>query len=103
MDECKPLRTGRAGKSGTAITLVSPAEEDAMEEVRFGLAARGGAAGAAAAAELKPFDKLSVNAVEALRQGLKLVHFSDQHKRFVWDRVCIQGSCRGCLESVRGY
>jgi superfamily II DNA/RNA helicase len=60
-------RTGRAGKSGTAITLVTPAEEDALEEVRHKLAARGGSAGASAAQELKPFDKLQVESVEALR------------------------------------
>ena len=60
-------RTGRAGKSGTAITLVTPAEEDALEAVRFKLAARGGTAGASAADELKPFEKLREEAVEALR------------------------------------
>ena len=60
-------RTGRAGKAGTAITLVSPAEEAALEAIRVNLAERGGTAGATAADELKPFDKLSEEAVEALR------------------------------------
>ena len=36
-------------------------------------------------------------------QGLTLVHFSAQCKRFLWDRRCIQGLFRGCLRVVRAY
>jgi hypothetical protein len=39
----------------------------------------------------------------ALVQGLRLVHFWAQLKRFLWDRRCIQGVFRGCLGGVRGY
>ena len=39
----------------------------------------------------------------APRQGLSLVHFSAQRKRFLWDRGCIKGLFRGCLDGVRGY
>jgi len=35
-------------------------------------------------------------------QGLALVHFSPQRKRFLWDRGCIPGLLRGCVVSVRG-
>jgi len=35
-------------------------------------------------------------------QGLTLVHFSAQCKRFLWDRGCIWGSLRGCLGGTRG-
>ena len=38
----------------------------------------------------------------AFVQGLPLVHFSAQCKRFLWDRECIQGLLRGCLSNVRG-
>jgi len=48
----------------------------------------------------KMFDKLKI---ERERQGLTLAHFSAQRRRFVWDRGCIQGLCRGCLVGVRGY
>ena len=34
--------------------------------------------------------------VTASRQGLTLVHFSTQHKRFLWDR----GASRSCLGGV---
>jgi hypothetical protein len=30
------------------------------------------------------------------RQGITLVHFSAQRKRFLWDRGCIKGLLRGC-------
>ena len=36
------------------------------------------------------------------RQGLTLVHFSAQRKRFLWVRGCISGLSRGCLGGVRG-
>jgi len=39
----------------------------------------------------------------AAGQGLTLVHFSAQLKRFMWDGGCIQGSRRGRLGGVRGY
>ena len=29
-------------------------------------------------------------------QGLTLVHFPAQRKRFLWDRGCVQGLFRGC-------
>jgi len=35
-------------------------------------------------------------------QGLTLVRFSAQLKRFVWDRGCIKGLFRGCLRGIRG-
>jgi len=38
----------------------------------------------------------------AVSQGLTLVHFPTQLKRFVWDRGCIQGLFGGCLWGVRG-
>ena len=37
------------------------------------------------------------------RQGLKLVHFSAQRKRFVWDKGRISGVFRGCLVGVRAH
>ena len=33
----------------------------------------------------------------ASRQGLTLLHFSTQLKRFLWDRGCIEGLCRVVL------
>ena len=39
----------------------------------------------------------------ASAQGLTLVHFSAQRKRYVWDRVCMLGLLRGCLLGVRGH
>jgi len=36
-------------------------------------------------------------------QGLTLLHFSAQRKRFVWDRGCIQWGLRGCVLGVRRY
>ena len=30
-------------------------------------------------------------------QGLRLVHFSAQRKRFLWDRGCTKEFRRGCL------
>jgi hypothetical protein len=41
-------------------------------------------------------------ALEAEGQGLTLVHFSAQRKRFLWDRGCVQGVYRGCLRVVAG-
>jgi hypothetical protein len=31
---------------------------------------------------------------------LTLVHFSAQRKRFLWDRGCIEGLCRGYFAGV---
>jgi len=39
----------------------------------------------------------------ALAQGLTLVHFSAQLKRFLRDRGYVQGLFRGCVGCVRGY
>ena len=36
-------------------------------------------------------------------QGLTLVHFSAQRKRFLRDRGCVQGLFRGCLGGVREW
>jgi hypothetical protein len=36
-------------------------------------------------------------------QGFTLVHFSAESKRFLLDRGCAQGLCRGCLGGVMGY
>jgi len=41
--------------------------------------------------------------MSASSQGLTLVHFPAQGKRFPWDRGCTQGLCRGCFGGVRGY
>ena len=35
-------------------------------------------------------------------QGVTLVHFSAQLKRFLWDRGCMEGVFRGRLPGVRG-
>ena len=37
----------------------------------------------------------------AFVQGLTLVHFSVQRKRFVWDRGCIEGLFTGHFAGVR--
>jgi len=37
------------------------------------------------------------------RQGLTLVHFSAQRKRFLWDKGCNWGLFRGCSGGVEGY
>ena len=37
------------------------------------------------------------------RQGLTLLHFSAQRKRFLWDRGCISGLFMGCLGGVLQY
>ena len=37
------------------------------------------------------------------RQGLTLVHYSAQRKRFLWDRGCVQRLFRGCLRDVKRY
>jgi len=39
----------------------------------------------------------------ASAQGLTLLHFSAQRKRFLWDRGCIQGLFRGYVIGVKGY
>ena len=36
-------------------------------------------------------------------QGLTLVHFSFQHKLFLWDRGYIQGVFRGCVGVIMVY
>ena len=36
-------------------------------------------------------------------QGLTLVHFSSQRKRFRWDRECLQGMFRGFYRGIGGY
>ena len=63
-------------------------------------------AAAAAAAEEQKEDNAGTDADETDdfddRQGLTLVLFSAQLKRFLWDRGCIQGVCRGCLGGLRG-
>jgi len=46
---------------------------------------------------------ISNRAIADRRQGLTLVHFVAQRKRFVWDRGCVQGVFTGCLGGVRGY
>jgi len=38
--------------------------------------------------------------VTAAKQGLTLLHFSAQLKRFLWDRGCIQGLFRGSFAGV---
>jgi len=37
------------------------------------------------------------------RQGLTLVHFSAQLKRFLWNKGCFQGLFTGCSSGVRGH
>jgi hypothetical protein len=47
-----------------------------------------------------------VREADAVRQGLTLVHFSLQRKRFLWDRGSHSGSqglFKGCSGDVRGY
>jgi len=39
----------------------------------------------------------------ASEQGLTLVHFSAQRKRFLCDMGCISELFKGCLASGRGY
>jgi len=39
----------------------------------------------------------------ACSQGLTLVHFSAQRKRFLWDRGYILGLFWGCSGCLRGY
>jgi hypothetical protein len=34
---------------------------------------------------------------DGVGQGLTIVHFSAQLKRFLWDRGCVEGLFRGCL------
>ena len=36
-------------------------------------------------------------------QGLTLIHFSAQRKRFLWDKGCLFELFKGCLGGVRGY
>jgi len=45
----------------------------------------------------------TVSAAAPCSQGLTLVHFSAQRKRFEWDRGCIQRLMRGCLEGMMGH
>jgi hypothetical protein len=52
----------------------------------------------------EPLQFLPVLPIESTaRQGLTLVHFSPQGKRFEWHRECIQGLLRGNLGGGRGY
>jgi len=44
----------------------------------------------------------STSMAATVLQGLKLVHFSAQRKRFLWDRGCIQGVFQEVLEDIRG-
>jgi len=47
----------------------------------------------------------AVSSSAASHQGLTLVHFSAQRKRFVWDGGYIKGSfrrCKGVLGGIRG-
>ena len=60
-------RTGRAGKKGTAITLIAPNEEDLFEDVKRELQNRGGDAGAVAADTITTFVGLHPEQTEALR------------------------------------
>jgi hypothetical protein len=53
---------------------------------------------AAAAAARAAADSLRAAAI----QGLTLVHFSAQLKRWLWDRGCMQGMFRGCSGGIRG-
>jgi hypothetical protein len=49
--------------------------------------------------ESKPLlrGKLLTEAEHSARQGLTLVHFSAQPKRFLWDMGCIQEAFRICI------
>jgi len=52
---------------------------------------------------VKPVYRASLHVLVArIRQGLILVHFSAQLKRFLWDRGCLQGLSRGCLGVTGG-
>jgi hypothetical protein len=42
------------------------------------------------------------NQKEPSGQGLTLVHFSAQRKRFLWNRGCVWLLFRGCLGAVEG-
>ena len=52
---------------------------------------------------LRPPPRRRDGADAAAHQGLTLVHFSTQRKRFLWDRGSIEGLFRGCLVALRGY
>ena len=39
----------------------------------------------------------------ACHQGLTLVQFSAQRKRFLWDMGCMWGLLRGCWGDITGY
>ena len=54
---------------------------------------------ASAAAAICATDAAASSAA-ASRQGLTLVHFSPQRKRFLWDRGCIEGLFRGYFVGV---
>jgi hypothetical protein len=38
-----------------------------------------------------------------VNQGLTLVHFLAQRKRFLWNRGCLSGLIMGCAGGMRGY
>ena len=44
-----------------------------------------------------------VQGLPARGQGLTLVHFLTQCKRFLRDRLWIQGLCRACVRGVMGF
>ena len=48
-------------------------------------------------------DVIGVAAAAATEQGLTLVHFSAQRKRFMWDTGCMEGLFWGWLQGGRGY
>ena len=50
-----------------------------------------------------PAPKREVTVTIMTKQGLTLVHFSAQLKRFASDRGCIQGFFRGPLRGIKGY
>jgi len=51
---------------------------------------------------MKPGGTSVSSLMKALRQGLTLVHFSAQHKRFLWDRRCIHRSFEGLFVVCQG-
>ena len=76
MDECKPLPSIQSARpSSMAKRLMEVKWPRAMRRRRTACS-------------------------EARQQGLTLVHFSAQRKRFLWDRGCIEGLFRGCSAGV---
>ena len=97
MDECKPLIIGKRGATVNRIQDETGAnvqiDQRIGECVVFGSPQQVGVAA----------DMIRKIIAEGDGQGLTLVPFSPQRKRFVWDRGCIEGFFRGCLGGVRGY